>query len=464
MYKRRTLYRRTVPVGTRRVINQAGRAGYRALQSSVPRGTAARTGAAVGAAVGSSAAGKPGAAVGAYVGRRLGRQFAQITGVGDYYLESGTKIASPFTGITPVMESSLKNNINTISRSEYITDLYSAPTLEGSSTPFNLDSFQVNPGLTTADGGVFSWLPLVAAGYQQYRFKQLVFEFRSTSGNAVSSTNSALGTIVMCSHYDPTQPDFASKNDALNSQWAVSGGSDKSIMFPIECSPKQGGSKWYDVRTSPLKANQNISFYDVVKFMVASQGLQEAGQNLGELWVSYTVELTKYTNNSTYTYSAHWSNQFGGVLSSDISTAYPLGNVTPIAAGPNDNLLMSIDRIDRRFYFPKYLPPNSEYLVIANYSGTGGGVTCAIGLGGLTNCELVNLCSDNSLTYMATDKVNSVTAAFYIRINSADQASFVVNAAGIPPTDPRCDWYFIEMTTGTNLGAPYPGQVSIPAI
>lgn len=459
---KRTYYRRYVPAQTRRVVNQAGRAGYRAIQQAVPRGTASRTGAAVGAAMGSSIAGKPGAAVGSYVGRRLGRQFAQITGVGDYYLESGSKVASPFTGITPVMKSSIQNNINTISRSEYVTDLYSAGSLSGSATPFNLESFQVNPGLATSDGGVFSWLPLIAAGYQQYRFKQLVFEFRSTSGNAVSSTNSALGTIIMCAHYDPTQSDFNSKNDALNSQWAVSSGSDKSLMFPVECSVKQGGSKWYDIRTSPLKSNQNVSFYDVIKFMVATQGLQEADQNLGELWVSYTVELTKYTNNSTYTYSAHWSNQFGGVAPSDITTAFPLGNSTPIASGPNDNLVMSIDAVAGKFLFPRYLPPNSEYFVSCRYSGTSPSGSISIALGTFENCEQVNLCSDNSLPYMAAGTTTAIVVNFYIRITSANQASFIVTATNIPAADVVCDWYFIEMTTGTNLGAPYPGQASIP--
>lgn len=458
----RKTYRRYVPRPVRRTINTSARAGYRAIQTAVPRGTAARLGSSVGAAMGSSIAGKQGSSVGSYVGRRLGKQFARITGVGDYYLESGTKIESPFTAVTPILKSSISQNSVVISRSEYITDLYSGTGIPA--TEFKLDSFSVNPGLTTSDGGCFSWLPLVASGFQQYKFKQLVFEFRSTSGNAVSSTNSALGTVILAAQYDPTQDDFASKNEALNSQWAVSGGSDKSIMFPVECDPRQMKDKWYDVRLSPIKSNQNISLYDIIKLQVATQGLQEENQNLGELWVSYTVELTKFKTNPAYTYTAHWSNQFGGVAASDISTAYPLGNAVPIAAGPNDNLLMSIEPVARKINFPKYLPPNSEYLVLCRYSGTGAVGTTGISIGTLVNCEKVNLCSDNSLNFMATDVTNSVTVAFYIRITSADQASFIVTASNIPISSPRCDWYFVEMTTGTNLGAPYPGQASIPPI
>lgn len=460
MYRKpafRSPYRRYVPRPVRRAVNQSGRAAYTAAKTYVPKGSAARLGSAMGAAAGRSLAGAPGSAIGSAVGQRLGKQFAQITGVGDYFLHDGTRIGSPFTSKTPTLRSSINNNSVTVSRSEYITDIYSGT---GSpATGFKNQSFAINAGLPTADGGIFSWLPIVASGFQQYRFKQLIFEFRSTSGNAISSTNSSLGTIIMSANYDSTLPPYTTKTEALNSQWAVSGGTDKSILFPVECRPREVKERWYDVRGQPIKSNQNIAIYDLANFQIATQGVQEEEQNLGELWVSYTVELTKFKSNANYTYTAHWSNSLE--TGNDISNDYPLGNLKPIARGVNDNLLMSyrIDGVqDTKWVFPQQLPENSQFMIVAKYAGQSATGTVEFEIDEEQDIQLLSFNDNNTQGVIATATTNAACRVWYVRVTGPNP-EVRIKSVNLRSMDTiRTDWFFIEAATDTCLGSYFPGQ------
>jgi len=459
----RRAYRRSIPKPVRKVVN----AGYRAAQKYIPKGSAKRLGSAMGQAMGSSVAGSTGAAVGSEIGRRLGKQFAQITGVGDYYLHDGTRIGSPFTSKTPTLRSSVNNNSTIISRSEYITDIYSG---EGNpATAFKNQKFDINAGLSIADGGVFSWLPQIASGYQQYRFKQLIFEYRSTSGQAISGTNSALGSIIMSANYDSTLEPYTTKNEALNSQWAVSGGTDKSILFPIECRPRESKERWYDVRGQPIKPNQNIAIYDLANLQVASVGLQEENQNLGELWVSYTVELTKFRSNVNYTYTAHWSNTAlnGGTV---INVDYPLGTeINPLRRGQNDNLNMSIRTVpgtppNQYWVFPPQIPIGSQFFIVGQYYG-GGTDPIKFEINESQDIQLQCFNGNNASGVIFGEQPKGGVRVWFVTVTgpNPEVVIFGWNPGNNNNTDILCDWYFIEASQDSCLGGYTDNQRVLPA-
>jgi hypothetical protein len=66
------------------------------------------------------------------------------------------------------------------------------------STSFSINTFNVNPG----DEQTFPWLSALAVNYEKYRPIGVIFEFKSTSANALNSTNTALGTVMMCPRYN----------------------------------------------------------------------------------------------------------------------------------------------------------------------------------------------------------------------------------------------------------------------
>jgi len=65
--------------------------------------------------------------------------------------------------------------------------------------------------LNAANSSTFPWLSAIAAKYEYYRFSRLSFKFVSSSADAVGSTNTALGTIIMNVNYDVLDTAFGSQ-------------------------------------------------------------------------------------------------------------------------------------------------------------------------------------------------------------------------------------------------------------
>lgn len=228
-----------------------------------------------------------------------------------------------------------------IARREYLGDILSG-NLNGSYTSFNSQTFYVNPGLDLAQGGASGWLAPIGASFQQYRYRKLIFEFKSTSGNAISSTNSALGTVFMACQYDSSRPPYKNKQQMLDSLFAVEVKPSQSKYFAVEAKNSKEAYKLYDIRTGPLQSNQSQNTYDYVAFQIATQGMQAAQVNLGELWVDYEVCLEKTASNNiggiipcaNYTWTNNISGQ--GTVPTHL---LPLGDTTTrLVPSPNNQL------------------------------------------------------------------------------------------------------------------------------
>nr|WAE43938.1 MAG: capsid protein [Cressdnaviricota sp.] len=121
----------------------------------------------------------------------------------------------------------------------------------------------------------------------------MIFTFVSTSADALNSTNTALGTVIMATNYNSSQAPFASKSQMENNEFTTSAKPSVNVMHMIECDPLltlQEG-KFY-VRTGNLVANQDVKTYDLGLFQLATVGSQ-AIATVGELHVSYDIELMK---------------------------------------------------------------------------------------------------------------------------------------------------------------------------
>jgi len=126
--------------------------------------------------------------------------------------------------------------------------------------------------------------------YEQYRFSGLVVEFKSTSSNALNSTNTALGTIGIVTQYDVTNPDFSTKQAAENYQGAQACNPSQSLLHFVECAPRTGVLDRYYCRGRTLNPGEDPKFYDMGKVCFFTQGSQ-AVATIGEMWVSYDVEF-----------------------------------------------------------------------------------------------------------------------------------------------------------------------------
>jgi len=173
-----------------------------------------------------------------------------------------------------------------VSKKEYICDIY------GPSQSFNVQSFSLNPGLEST----FPWLSQVAQNYDEYDFKQLMFTFRSTTTDIGSSTSGQCGTVIMATNYNAAAPSFADKVSMMEYDSAMSCKATESMRHGVECDPaKLSGSEGKYVRNNPVVVAQDLKTYDHALFQIGVANAPTAyiNQSLGELWVSYTVELRK---------------------------------------------------------------------------------------------------------------------------------------------------------------------------
>jgi len=166
---------------------------------------------------------------------------------------------------------------------EFLTDVSGTVAFAGS-------DFYLNPGLSAT----FPWLSSIAKNYEQYRFHGLLFEFKSTSATAVSSTNTALGTVVLVTDFDDLDLSYTTKQEMEAAVGCVSTVPSRSVIHPVECAPRQTPIDKLWVRSVEYSdyATVDPRLFDLGRFTIATSGMQ-AASTIGELWVSYDVEFFK---------------------------------------------------------------------------------------------------------------------------------------------------------------------------
>lgn len=168
---------------------------------------------------------------------------------------------------------------------EYICDILSSATTNN----FKVQSFPINP----AQEASYPWLSTIAQNFEEYQIVGQIYEFRSTSSDALNSTNTALGTVILATQYDPTKPPFASKFEMENYEFAVSVKPSQSVMHAVECKNDLTPVTRLYTRSGTQAVNADLRWSDFGNFCIASTGMQASSVLIGELWVSYQIKCFK---------------------------------------------------------------------------------------------------------------------------------------------------------------------------
>nr|WPR18592.1 MAG: capsid protein [Chemarfal virus 202] len=201
-------------------------------------------------------------------------------GVGNDIVNGGAGQDIPNFGSAPM-------SAVTVTHKEYISDVF-APASFGT---FQNTVYSINPGIERT----FPWLSQVACNYEEYTLKQLIFTFRSTVTDFVA-TNGQVGTIIMATQYNPSDAPFQSKQDAMEYEASMSGKCSQNMLHGVECDPAQlSGATGKYLRAGPVRASDDLKQYDWGNLNIGVSNIPQEfeNQSLGELWVSYTVELRK---------------------------------------------------------------------------------------------------------------------------------------------------------------------------
>jgi len=242
--------------------------------------------------------------IGSTLGNLAGSAIGKIFGMGAYEV-SPPIVANSLLGASPSVPDMHTNSQGAIrvSHKEFLADL-----VTGTDANPTYYAFVLNPG----DGRTFPWLANIAANFQQYKLLGVAFEFKSTSGNAVSSTNAALGTFSFATHYDVLEGNFRSKQRILNHFYSSGGKPSENILHFIECEPNatpimplwirtngvafdklypSGGADWFRFGIGAAE-NYDPKTYDHGRMEILGTGSQDFFVG-GELWITYDVLLMK---------------------------------------------------------------------------------------------------------------------------------------------------------------------------
>lgn len=232
-----------------------------------------------------------------------------ILGSGAYAVKNNSIVSS---GQVPFMHSA--NDGVRIRHREYITDVIS-------SIGFNNVSYSVNPALATT----FPWLAPQASQYEEYRIDGMAVEYVPTCGDALSSTNNALGAVILTAEYNTLNAPFANKQQMENSMWAVSAKPSQNQCMFIECAQSHNPMGILYTRSGSVPTNSDQRLYDLCNIQVATVGMQASGIPIGELWITYDVVLMKPQISVSGSGEGNGTLHFHDSTSGDADSASPFG-------------------------------------------------------------------------------------------------------------------------------------------
>jgi len=337
-----------------------------------------------------------------------------------------------------------------ISHREFLGDVRTATT----AGHFAVSAYTINPG----NEKTFPWLSQIARNFQEYRLEGMAFHFRTMSADALNSTNTALGSVFMCTQYDPTLPTPNSKSQMENIEFAQSVKPSQSCMHFIECAKNQTPLTNLYVAPDPESIVGDPRFYDFAKFFIGTTGMQAADVNIGELWITYQIRLFKpmlfdaLGNGGEYFYMEDLDQNlkvykdyiFGQQDISDPdlmsgiwnpnSTIYPIAHVTALG----------------QVRFPQ--PPNPKtYMICIHWKFPDGNVD--LGIVAVSQCTLnKDLMNGNSQIQAPNDNAGAATCLsaivyFYINCDGANlgkgywQFSLTATTLGDATNMDPCDYF-----------------------
>lgn len=151
-----------------------------------------------------------------------------------------------------------------------------------SSAAFEWDQRVINPGLL----GVFPWLAPIASRYETYKFKQLDFEYVPRTASTTS------GSITLIFDYDPTDTGPDTLTEALSYAHTMRDSVWKTLKMRTYATDRNAQVRRFTRSTGEYDSVSEPRTTDLGCLYVATDGCSADLAPLGEIWVSYTVELT----------------------------------------------------------------------------------------------------------------------------------------------------------------------------
>nr|QKV51282.1 putative capsid protein [Crucivirus sp.] len=329
--------------------------------------------------LGNGLGGPAGGIAGSMLGKAGGAMISKIFGHGDYAVSNAESLKENnlvLSNAAQMPQFGTGKVIVNFTHREFLGDVFSSST----ASTFKIDSYPINPALSVT----FPWLSgVVGAKFQQYRINGMSFEFRSMSSDALNSTNTALGSVIMSTDYDSADATFTSKQEMENTEFGVSCKPSVNMIHGIECARAQTPVSELYLRAFDVPSGKDIRLYDMGRFSIASTGCQGTNVNLGELWVSYDIDVFKAIENvpAYLTPFAQYAIT-GATASAPFGTSRAVPSTVTNAADQIGLTFASANKVQ----WPVNTDVGATYMIVIDYVGaaaaafTPPSVTCGNGM------------------------------------------------------------------------------------
>lgn len=347
---------------------------------------------------------------------------AVLSGFGDYQLpsfkpEQNTIMNAILSNGGPPNLQSTASRSHIIRHREYLGDV-----ITGATAGFNSTAYYINPGLSAS----FPWLAALAQNFEQYRINGMVYEFKSTSADALNSTNTALGSIIMCTEYNAGNALFVNKQQMENHEFCSSAKQSCSILHPIECKRSQTPVSELFVRVGSVPTGQDAKLYDLGIFQIATVGQQGASVNIGELWVTYEIEFFKPQLDNALGYeilSDHWFSSTG------VSTSAYFGTANTLRVGSSLNCTLGTSTIT----FPAWVTEGS-YAICVQWFGTNTANAASPNFVATTNCSTLSIMKNDTDYALAAAASTNTSVPVVVIIKITGPSAVVTLSNGVLPS------------------------------
>lgn len=297
----------------------------------------------MGSTLGSAGGAMVGApSAGGVVGSSLAGALSKWLGAGDYTVGSNTVVQRNLSASRSIPSMHNDSQSIIVRHKEYLGEVKSSISYAVQQT------YPLNPGIQQT----FPWLSGIASRFQEYTIRGAVFHYIPSSGSAVSSTNAALGTVMLQTSYRATDVPPTSKVEMLNEYCSNEVVPSDTMAHPIECDPKENPFNVQYVRTSAIPAGESTLLYDLGQTHLAVSGCQTDGNTIGDLWVTYEVELRKPLVASNVTTSVY--SGFGQAISPSLPSNV-FGTTIATCTGSLPATLLGQTIVFPKGYVGKYL-------------------------------------------------------------------------------------------------------------
>lgn len=222
--------------------------------------------------------------IGSTIGSGLGALISRWSGNGDYNVKSNSVLR--MAEAIPDMHKSGQSVV--VRHKEFIL------TVKNQTADY-FTTLQINPG----NPAMFPWLSNIAMGFEQYRIKGMVFHYVPTSGS-ISSTQ-ALGWVALQTTYRSGNSKPSTKQEMLNEYNANESVPSQAFIHPVECNPSENPFSIKYCNNKALAPDANgvdALMYNHGDLYIGNGGQSDPGTGngtvaLGDLWVTYEIELLK---------------------------------------------------------------------------------------------------------------------------------------------------------------------------